>query len=400
MKIVCAQSVTGGREAFAGLGEVEVLPDRGMGKEDLRDADALIVRSKTRVGRELLEGTGVKFVGTATAGFDHLDTRWLDEAGIAWTASPGCNANAVAEYTVTALAGMAARRGTGLEGKTLAVVGAGNVGSRVAAKARLLGMRVLCVDPPRAARGAKDGGEDFVELAEAAEAADAVTLHVPLTDSGPHATRHLADCRLLGRMKPGAWLVNCARGAVADTEALALATESGRLGALALDVWEGEPGGMPEGLAAAADVLTPHVAGYSLEGLENGTEMCRRALAEFLEEADEAGASWAGRGGAEGGGAGEVEVSCAGLGEAETLATALEAVCPLEADTAAWRAVLAERLGAEELRRRFDAVRRGYVGRREFAAYRVRLTGGEVGGKVRGWLEGLGFALDTGTRDE
>lgn len=388
MKIVCAQSVTGGREAFAGLGEVEVLPDRAMGKEDLRDADALIVRSKTRVGRELLEGTGVKFVATATAGFDHLDTRWLEEEGIVWTASPGCNANAVAEYTVAALAGMAARRGTGLEGKTLAVVGVGNVGRRVADKARLLGMQVLCVDPPRAAR---EGAEGFVALEEAAEAADALTLHVPLADAGPYATRHLADCRLLGRMKPGAWLVNCARGAVADTEAVALATESGRLGAVALDVWEGEPGGMPEGLAAAADVLTPHVAGYSLEGLENGTAMCRRALAEFLEESPaEGGADAAG---ASGGLAREVDVPCAGRGDAEALAAVLEAVCPLEADTAAWRAVLAEGLPPEELRRRFDAVRRSYVGRREFAAYRVRLAGGGESEKLRGWLAGLGFAL-------
>ncbi len=390
MKIVCAQSVTGGREAFAGLGEVEVLPDRAMGKEDLRDADALIVRSKTRVGRELLEGTGVKFVATATAGYDHLDTRWLEEEGIVWTASPGCNANAVAEYTVAALAGMAARRGTGLEGKTLGVVGVGNVGRRVAEKARLLGMRVLCVDPPRAAR---EGAEGFATLEDAVEAADALTLHGPLADAGPYATRHLADCRLLGRMKPGAWLVNCARGAVADTESVALATESGRLGAVALDVWEGEPGGMPPGLAAAADVLTPHVAGYSLEGLENGTAMCRRALAEFLEEADagaeaEGGAVSAGKGSAR-----EVEVSCAGRGDAEALAAVLEAVCPLEADTAAWRAVLAEGLPPEELRRRFDAVRRGYVGRREFAAYRVRLAGGGESEKLRGWLAGLGFAL-------
>ena len=150
MKIVVAASVLQGREAFSTLGRVTVLPDREIRREDLHDADALIVRSQTRVTAELLAGTPVSFVATATAGADHFDTEWLTDNGIAWTASPGCNANAVAEYIITALALLARQRSTELPGKTIGIVGVGQIGSRVAQKATALGLRVRRNDPPLA----------------------------------------------------------------------------------------------------------------------------------------------------------------------------------------------------------------------------------------------------------
>ncbi|HPT16509.1 MAG TPA: NAD(P)-dependent oxidoreductase, partial [Kiritimatiellia bacterium] len=161
MKIVCAASVLHAREAFAGLGDVALVPDREISHAHLQDADALVVRSKTLVGPELLEGTPVGFVATATAGADHFDVSWLNRAGIAWTASPGCNANSVAEYVATALVLLARKRAALLPGRTLGIVGVGQVGSRVAQKAGLLGLRVLRNDPPLAL---KTGSADFRPL--------------------------------------------------------------------------------------------------------------------------------------------------------------------------------------------------------------------------------------------
>ena len=235
MKIVCASSVLHARDAFSGLGEVLLLPDREIRREHLLDADALIVRSKTRVGPDLLDGTPVGFVATATAGADHFDIPWLTHAGIAWSASPGCNANAVAEYVATALPLLARRRAALLAGRTLGIVGLGQVGSRVAAKAALLGLRVLRNDPPLAL---KTGDRDLLPLETLLPAADILTLHVPLESAGPFPTRHLADCRLFDKLKPGAWFLNTSRGAVTDSDSLLCALAHHLLSACALDVWE------------------------------------------------------------------------------------------------------------------------------------------------------------------
>lgn len=279
MKIVCASSVLHAREAFSGLGGVQLLPDRDIRREHLHDADALIVRSKTAVGPDLLEGTPVGFVATATAGADHFDVPWLNHAGIAWSAAPGCNANAVAEYVATALVLLARKRAALLPGKTIGIVGVGQIGSRVAQKAGFLGLRVLRNDPPLALR---TGSADYQPLEAVLPETDILTLHVPLVADGPFPTRHLADCRLFEKLKPGAWFVNSSRGAVTDSDSLQYALDHHLLSACALDVWEKEPE-LPHSLKRAADFLTPHVAGYSLEGLLNGTLHCYRELCHFLE---------------------------------------------------------------------------------------------------------------------
>ncbi len=261
LRIVCAESVLFGREAFETLGDTVVLPDRKIGPADVREADALVVRSKTPVNRALLEGSRVSFVGTATAGFDHMDTVWLESQGVAWMAAAGCNANSVAEYITAALLCLATRYGWNLRRMTLGVVGVGQVGRRVVRKAEALGMRVLRNDPPRKLA---DQAPELIELDEVLAESDVVTLHVPLTEEGPFATRRMADARFFARMKPGASFFNASRGEVVDESDLLLALESGHVGHAVLDVWAHEPYWNAD-LARRADIITPHIAGYSYE---------------------------------------------------------------------------------------------------------------------------------------
>jgi erythronate-4-phosphate dehydrogenase len=364
MKIVCASSVLHAREAFSGLGAVQVLPDREISREQLRDVDALIVRSKTQVNRALLEGTAVGFVATATAGADHFDVPYLNQAGIAWSASPGCNANAVAEFIATALVLLARKRAALLPGKTLGVVGVGQVGGRVADKAALLGLRVLRNDPPLAL---KTGTRDFLPLETLLPAVDIVTLHVPLEASGPFPTRHLADCRLFGQLKPGAWFLNAARGAVTDSDSLQCALDHQLLSACVLDVWEKEPE-LPDALKRAVDFLTPHIAGYSLEGLLNGTRHCHRELCHYLEVEP----TWT-PDPRQLPPAPFIQIEAARRADEDVLADLLAAACPLPEDDRAWRAEMTT-ADPVELRRRFDRFRKNYGDRREFASIRVQLS--------------------------
>jgi erythronate-4-phosphate dehydrogenase len=363
MNIVCAASVLHAREAFAPFGTVRILPDRDIRREHLRDAEALIVRSKTRVDRDLLEGTPVEFVATATAGADHFDVPWLNEAGVAWTASPGCNANAVAEYILTAIALLAQTRADLLAGKTLGIVGVGQVGSRVARKAPLLGLRILRNDPPLALQ---TGSPDYLPLDAVLAAADILTLHTPLEDTGPCPTRHLADCRLFDRLPPGAWFLNAARGEVVDSDSLQCALDHHLLAACVLDVWEREPE-LPRPLFDAVDFLTPHIAGYSLEGLLNGTLHCHRELAHYLETEP----AWA-PDPRQLPAAPVLTLDAVHRADEETLAELLAAACPLPADDRAWRAEM-NTPDPVELRRRFDRFRQSRSTRREFSAIRVHL---------------------------
>ena len=364
MNVVCAASVLHGREAFSGLGQVVVLPDRDIRRENLLDANALVVRSKTVVDQRLLEDTPVEFVATATAGADHFDIPWLNHAGIAWTASPGCNANSVAEYVVSALALLARKRRALLVGKSLGIVGLGHVGSLVAEKAPLLGLRILSNDPPLAL---KTHASNLLPLDAVLADADALTLHVPLETAGPFPTRHLADCRLLGRLKPGAWFLNTSRGEVADPEALLCALGHQHLGACALDVWENEPE-LPKPIFDAVDFLTPHVAGYSLEGLLNGTLHCHRELCHYLEIEP----SWT-PDPRQLPPAPVLEIDAAHRPDDEVLAELLAAACPIPHDTREWRAEMATPDPAE-LRRRFDRFRKNYQNRREFSSIRVHFN--------------------------
>lgn len=362
MNIVCAESVLCGREALATLGNVRVLPDRRITAADLRDAEALVVRSKTRVDDALLEGTAVGFVGTATAGFDHFDTDALDRRGVAWCAAPGCNANSVAEYVVAALLVLAERDGRTLAGRKLAVVGVGQVGGRVAAKAGALGMTVLRHDPPLALA---TGDPAYLSREAALGAADAVTLHVPLTRAGPLATEHMVNCRFFAELAPGGWLVNAARGEVLDGSALRLALQHGVVTRAVLDVWEHEPD-LDADLLARVTLGTPHIAGLSLEGRLNGTLQVYRQLCNFLEVEQ----AW-NPAGILPPVAKEIVLDCRGLSEETALTEVVRRAYDIGADDAALRAGPA---GGESWGRHFEALRKGCSARREFAAHRLRLA--------------------------
>lgn len=261
-------------EGFADVGEVTVLPPAAITREALRDADALVCRSTVKVTPELLEGTAVRFVGTCTIGFDHVDREWLASRGIAFASAPGCNANSVGEWFVAAMLTWAVEKGVSLAGKTLGVVGAGHVGKIVAARAAALRMRVLVNDPPRARA---EGATGFVALPELLGASDFVTVHVPLTREGPDATAGLAGAGFFAAMRPGAVFVNASRGAVVDESALQAALASGHLAGAMLDVFANEPRPDP-GLLQKLFLATPHVAGYSFDGKVNGARQVHAAL--------------------------------------------------------------------------------------------------------------------------
>lgn len=265
MRIVADANISYVRDAFAPLGDVETLPSSELTPERVRDADLLLVRSTVKVNAALLERSRVRFVATATIGIDHLDTQFLDGAGIRWASAPGSNADSVVQWFAAAMS-----RVGDVAHRQLGIVGVGNVGSRVARLWRALDVPppLLC-DPPRARR---EGG-GFVTLDEILERCDLVTLHVPLTRDGADATHHLLDARKLRR---DAILVNSCRGEVLDTES-ALAVDN----MLLLDVLEGEP--TPDRrLIARAKLATPHIAGHSLDGKANGTKMIYDAACAFL----------------------------------------------------------------------------------------------------------------------
>ena len=278
MKIVCDNKIPFLRGAFEPYAEVVYLPGAETTPEVVKDADAIVTRTRTRCDASLLAGSSVRAIATATIGFDHIDTAWCEANGIAWSNAPGCNSWSVKQYISSVLAVLAERHGLQLDTLTLGVVGVGNVGSKVAEVGRAFGMRVLLNDPPRARA---EGGEAFTDLDTLLEESDIVTVHVPLTRGGEDATWHLFDAARLERMRPSQILINSSRGPVVDNAALKDALREGVLKAAVLDVWEGEPEIDVE-LIELLDIATPHIAGYSADGKANGTTMSVRYLARQL----------------------------------------------------------------------------------------------------------------------
>ncbi len=282
--VVVDANVPFASSAFAAFGTVHLLPSDAITPAAVRDADILVVRSPTRVDAALLSGSAVRFVGTATIGTDHVDKSWLRRQGIGFASAPGSNAESVVEYVLASLLAASARQHRPLRGLTLGIVGVGNVGKRLLPRAQALGLEVLACDPPRA----RQEGGVWVSLEELLSRADLVSLHVPLAADGPDATHHLIGRRALEKMRPGAWLVNAARGSVVDSGALRQALQNGRVGAAVLDVWEGEPTPDPA-LLARTLLATPHIAGYSFDGKVQGTRDIVRAVEGW---AGRAAGSW------------------------------------------------------------------------------------------------------------
>lgn len=268
-------------EAFFGdVGEVRRVSGRTMSPEDVREADVLLVRSVTQVNRALLEGSRVRFVGTTTIGTDHVDLGWLEESGIRFSAAPGCNANSVVEYVLSVLSLYAERRALDDWSRlTVGIVGVGNVGGELAEKLVRIGFSVKLCDPPRAEHE-PEGANTFVDLDEAL-ACDVVSIHTPLTRDSAHPTFHMVGERELAGLNAEQLLINAGRGEVIDSAALYERLGQGNAPLVALDVWEQEPRINPE-LVDRVWLATPHIAGYSLEGKVQGTEMIYQAISKFL----------------------------------------------------------------------------------------------------------------------
>ena len=276
MQLVVDEEIPFSQEVFSHLGSVTLLPGRAMTRETLRDAHVLIVRSITNVNATLLADTNVQFVGTATTGVEHVDQTYLAARNIGFAAALGCNANAVAEYVLTALLMTAHLKGLVLSGKTIGIIGVGRIGSLVAAKVPALGMQTLLHDPPLAR---ETGNRQYRPLSEVIQA-DFITLHVPLTLDGPDATFHLIGEEELSHMAPSSILINTARGEVVDNDALLEALTGRTVGGAVMDVWEREPS-INWNLLNHVTLGTPHVAGYSSDGKINGTVMLYHACCRF-----------------------------------------------------------------------------------------------------------------------
>ncbi len=363
MHILADENIPLVDEFFAGFGKIRRMPGRSINRAALENVDVLLVRSVTRVDRELLEGSAVRFVGTCTIGTDHLDLDYFEQAGIEWASAPGCNARGVVDYVLGSLLALSEVCGEALARRRFGVVGAGEVGGRLLEVLRGLGWDVRVCDPPRQVREAGD----FVSLDEILAECDVVSLHTPLTLGGDWPTFHLFDQARLSRLRPGTWLINASRGAVVDNAALRdLLLQRPDLEAV-LDVWEGEPQ-VDVALAGLCRIATPHIAGYSLDGKLRGTAQIYAALcaARGVEPAIELAQLMPGPA--------LTELAFASSADpAEMLATLCRAVYDPRRDDADFR----RSLPGDEAQRRagFDLLRKQYPPRREIDGLKVRIGG-------------------------
>ncbi|MCX5684759.1 MAG: 4-phosphoerythronate dehydrogenase PdxB [Planctomycetota bacterium] len=378
MKIVADANIPLLAEAVGPLGEVTALPAERLTADAVRDADALLVRSVTKVDKALLAGSRVRFVATATIGFDHIDQAYLAAQGIGFAYAPGSNARSVAEYVLAAVFTLAEKDGFRVTDKVLGIVGCGNVGGRLARLAEGIGMRVLRNDPPLAR---KTGDPKYVPI-EALAAADIVTFHVPLERGGPDPTHHMISDARLAAMKRGVTILNSSRGSVADSAALKRAMDAGRLGSLVLDVWEGEPN-IDLDLLGRARLATPHIAGYSYDGKINGTRMVMEAMCRhfgLVREWDPAPLMPPP--------AVPRVLLAKGVAVQQALRQAIRAAYDIEADDGRLREVGEKPV--EERGKFFSALRKKYAVRREFASMTVELAAADAA------LEAAFKALDFG----
>ena len=359
MRIICDNKIPFLKGVLEPFAEVVYLPGKETTPEVVREADALITRTRTKCNEALLKGSRVQVIATATIGFDHIDTAWCDRQGIYWENAPGCNSGSVQQYIASVLVTLAQRYGFRLADKTLGVVGVGHVGSKVARIASLLGMKVLLNDPPRAR---KEGPENFVSLEEICKQCDIITVHVPLQREGEDATWHLFDRARLESLRPDQILINSSRGPVVDHAALKAVLQGGGLQAAVLDVWEGEPELDPE-LVWALAISTPHIAGYSADGKANGTSAAVQTVSRCLGlplstwEVEEIPAPPQ---------ALDFTLDASGKSEQEVLTEAILHTYDVSEDSNALRGALDQ----------FEKLRGDYPVRREFPAFTLHLTGG------------------------
>ena len=272
LKIVADKAIPFLEGVFDPYADMTYLPGDKIGPEDVRDADVLMVRTRTKCNADLLEGSKVKFIATATIGTDHIDFPYCDSKGIVVRNAPGCNAGGVMEYVFSALYGLASRKSISLQGDTIGIIGVGHVGSLIERMGRALGFRILKCDPPRAEA---EGSFGFCDLEYLLQNSQIVTLHVPLNET----TRGMADSEFFSLMQPGAFFINAARGEVVCDDALKAAIP--KLGPVIIDTWNHEPDIDLDHMDKVA-IATPHIAGYSYQGKQNGTAAAVRAVAHYF----------------------------------------------------------------------------------------------------------------------
>lgn len=380
MKIIADANIPFVKACFSSIGDVEIFGGREITREIVADADVLLVRSITPVFADLLTGSKIRFVATATIGFDHVDVDFLRHNCIGFASAPGSNANSAAEYVIAALLEVGQKRNISLEGKSIGIVGVGNVGSRVAKKCEALGMKILLNDPPlyRQTDDAK-----YLPIQQLFDC-DFITLHTPLTFEGIDKTFHLADRNFFESLKKGCVFVNASRGGVVDSEALKEAIQSGRLQAVVLDVWENEPK-IDTALLEMVDIGSPHIAGYSLDGKIAGLIMIYKSVCEYFgtEPKFDAGDFLP-----------EPEVKTVEItkdrdDEQSTLSETVRKIYRIDDDDARLRKILDEPV--EDRGKFFDNLRKNYHIRREFHNTEVIVENGKD--SLANKLKGVGFKV-------
>jgi erythronate-4-phosphate dehydrogenase len=381
MKIIADENIPFVTECFSSIGDVETVSGRKMTSTLVSDADVLLVRSITQVGADLFAGSKVRFVGTATIGFDHIDIEYLSRNNIGFASAPGSNANSAAEYIIVALLNIAEQHGIDLEGKSIGIVGVGNVGSRVANKCLALGMKVYLNDPPLQRQ---TGDSKYLPIEKLFDC-DFVTLHTPLTFEGEDKTFHLADKSFFDSLKTGCVFFNASRGGVVDSGALKAAIKTGRLQAVVLDVWENEPNIDIE-LLEMVDIGTPHIAGYSLDGKIAGMIMIYKATCEYfgLEAKFDIDSFLPGPA------VPELKINPNSGSEQDVLWGIVEEIYNIKADDIRLRRMLEE--SVKERGKYFDSLRRNYPVRREFQNTKITLENPCLGLAKK--LAGIGFKIE------
>ena len=278
IKIVADDKIPYLQGALEPFAEVFYVPGKNITNAVLKDADALIIRTRTQCNKELLEGTKVRFIATATIGFDHIDRAHCAQNNIKWTNAPGCNSGSVMQYIASALVKLSHKYGFQFSEKSIGIIGYGNVGSKVARLASELGFKVLVNDPPLQRAGILP---QSVSIDEIKKKVDILSFHVPLIKEGIDKTLHLVDAEFLKSTKPTAILINTSRGDVIDNKALNQALKLKKIKGAVLDVWENEPD-IDSELLDLLDFGTPHIAGYSADGKANGTAMSVQAVSDFF----------------------------------------------------------------------------------------------------------------------
>ncbi len=373
VKIVADDKIPYLRGALEQYTEVTYLPGKDITRDSITDADALLIRTRTKCNESLLEGTKVRFIGTATIGYDHIDTRYCKRNNIFWTNAPGCNSSSVQQYIGAALFRIASDSRISLKARTIGIIGVGNVGSKVARLAEILGMKVLLNDPPRARN---EGEKGFVNINTVLNESDIITVHVPLIMTGQDRTYHLFDHEAFEKLKTGSWFINSSRGEVAETVSLkSLHRSSGRISAV-IDVWENEPE-IDRELMSEVFIATPHIAGYSADGKANGTAMAVNSLCRYFDLPLN---NWY-PGDVPSPEVPEIDIDGAGKSDEEILGEAVLHSYNIRADS--------ERLLSSPSE--FEKQRGDYPLRREFTSYSVNLR--NCSAVSAGSLEKLGFIL-------